>query len=1097
MTSSNQSSKSENSYSKPFEIYQYASLGGIIKVRFKLENGKPVRLGDGTYGAVYEGLGQNKNLAIKVLYDNERMRPRRLSDIDIVPDIVTSLISESKLNDHLDVNQVLDLIKSHNGPDFTLLETIENKYKKTEKEISPDEWKALAPRVKEMLQQLTRIMNSSAVYRFESESMATKFLQDSNERRGFGREITGLVEVWGRNEKFTALLSEGCPLDNIREYFEGTDQSIKYSNYVLVMDKYDFSLKDLLERPYNSLGISLASNNEHHSAQSGYEILKGLPHDLRAREALIMLKDVTHGLYLLHNVDYGGPFFHLDIKPGNIMIRVNDANKIDTALADLGNLPLLNQPPQVNGGKPIIEESEALQPRLFLGSAEAPAGHDYAPGTHHYRSPEQKYYMDVANVQVAHGTPEEFQEMIADQDKGKIGENETGSLKNNIDESQQVNNEPSAGELNNSSNAQLESNSSESKKSGEKEVCLIVKDPKFENTLIERGDVVIFSKDSQRRPFVIDETSPNKNGSFRIYTLSVAPNPDDLVIAEDDKTQVEFYKKQKYRTDLFGIGAVAFDIMTAGRSPEKFYESIRKFESLSIEEIIKQYETLSRGEVEGENLDLAEIFAPFRDDNNTKRYPEKDIIEFILKCMLYQSKGTFYDEHKEHPKKASSAVKEKVEELLEIYKSNLQPSFIRTDESILIHRSASPNIEKTENVKLLSHEISRLQGLSAWPVTENTNNKSIIAANRLLYGCYYLLRVYDFIRQKVSPSASPLPPYFQQILPSYITSEKEGIGVKLRFDSAPIRQDRQDFLVRELRDNHLDQVIRSPSNPFVPNLFAQTRRKIRLIANSQQGHSDEDTIKFTYRFRDAATFHTNVSSGDWIVKGAGLWEITDPVTNNELTLNKKEFETDKSFEFSPNGYIDCTYFSAFDPLKYYLEMLGVYVYHLIFVYSPLTTTTRDRVDIRALLNAFEISDRSIHIQEPVKLTNKKSQPGNDLEYVYSRYVYLYLRLILHESENSFYRQVKDDTKHHQVSNENENNGSNGFNLKSVTDYAQDLYAEIQRLMNRDEKESFTDYPNPPITDLDNADTKRMIDDLIKDPFDIERAIKRQGLIAYE
>ncbi len=49
-------------------------------------------------------------------------------------------------------------------------------------------------------------------------------------------------------------------------------------------------------------------------------------------------------------------------------------------------------------------------------------------------------------------------------------------------------------------------------------------------------------------------------------------------IKDGEQTQVIFLKRQEYRTDLFGVGAIAFDLISCGRSSERFYESIRRFE---------------------------------------------------------------------------------------------------------------------------------------------------------------------------------------------------------------------------------------------------------------------------------------------------------------------------------------------------------------------------------------------------------------------------------------------------------------------------------------------------------------------------------------
>jgi hypothetical protein len=42
----------------------------------------------------------------------------------------------------------------------------------------------------------------------------------------------------------------------------------------------------------------------------------------------------------------------------------------------------------------------------------------------------------------------------------------------------------------------------------------------------------------------------------------------------DQRTQAVIYKNQGLRTDLFGFGAIVYDLLTCGKSPERFYNNL-------------------------------------------------------------------------------------------------------------------------------------------------------------------------------------------------------------------------------------------------------------------------------------------------------------------------------------------------------------------------------------------------------------------------------------------------------------------------------------------------------------------------------------------
>jgi hypothetical protein len=127
-------------------------------------------------------------------------------------------------------------------------------------------------------------------------------------------------------------------------------------------------------------------------------------------------------------------------------------------------------------------------------------------------------------------------------------------------------------------------------------VLLDVRDPKFSGSFIEKGDSVLFSRDKSRIRHIIQDIVP-----------STATTPTRVQIAarfdqsqDGEQTQAIFLKCQEYRTDLFGVGAIAFDLISCGKSSERFYESIRRFEfdgsgRGSVESTIGKYRRVKDG----------------------------------------------------------------------------------------------------------------------------------------------------------------------------------------------------------------------------------------------------------------------------------------------------------------------------------------------------------------------------------------------------------------------------------------------------------------------------------------------------------------------
>jgi serine/threonine protein kinase len=1073
---------------QPSEVIK---ISDDLKISFWLRKDKDKiildKLGDGTYSSVYRGrieTGLPADVAIKLLYDNNAIRPRQISDLNQAE--LDALIDPLAKRHGKDPTKIKEAIVRHRNSGYKLWKKLEEAYKLSgETKSGSDDHD-----FDSFMDDVRVLVSSSAVYRFREERFVTRTLMESSRLRfGVGFDDTkGVVRVLDGTDTFLSAL-ESC--GDLKSYFYEIEP-IKVSNYALVMDLYSFSLKDLLERPV------IREDN-----RTGYEILKTLTHKQRIREALIILKGAADGLEKLHNVqrskDRFDSLFHRDIKPGNIFIKRMSTEEFEVALGDLGNLPYMD------GSYPSAESDNTL--------SRPP---DYAPGTQNYRSPEQKYYMDVADVQVEILPEKDIEnrvrQILSDTTSsvGSASDNDDTMTIANTAEPMNGDDDNAPSRLENTGDdGQRPSNSVPDEGSSEPAECvvLLVRDPKFKNTLIEEDDYIIFSKDNERRHHPIHQYVPlskdrrNNESGYCGFVLDVDPKLTN--IKSDNKTQVEFYKTQSYRTDLFGIGAVMFDMLTVGASPEQFYESIRKYEGQSIDTIVNRYDTLTRGELEGDNPDFIEIFRPFRHHNDLLNpYPDKEIIEFILKCMLYQSEGTFYQENIKEPRQASKALSSRMEKLRVQHTRDYQN--LSENESILIHRPKflPPPGDVGQLIKF-NQRIGELQGLMPWPVYEQLST-SLMVANRLMYGVYYCWRVVDLVRDVIQGGNQPNGEgmehgigqkqdadslHLRQILPTSIWLQfDEGKSKPAQLALTALFID----LMTGLRENRLELLIRSGSNSFVPNEIASMRRDIRLLRSRDAGTRNDQRVTCKYRFRDSAIVSRDVSQGDWIVVGNQLWTIIDKLPG------RNELEIEWSPDFGGEGYsaedlfkdgskpIDATYFSRIDPLKYYLEMLGLYLQQLVFTYSPITTTTRDRVDIRALLRAFEIGPR-------FRIYPLNLKPECELREIYERCVHMLTQLTLHEADDSYY----------DIIIRKKNSTSNGISQLDATMFNQiqrdayNLYESVMKMLNitdcvPEDHPKLIKSPEGLPSGFDD-----MVDKLTHIPIDIEKIIKRSGLIEGE
>ena len=177
---------------------------------------------------------------------------------------------------------------------------------------------------------------------------------------------------------------------------------------------------------------------------------------------------------------------------------------------------------------------------------------------------------------------------------------------------------------------------------GGQRLVLHTVDMKFRDTLMEGNDIAVFSKDGEQKGYqVVEVEHLGSNGSKII--LKAARETE----FEDERTQVMFYKKPSLRTDVFGLGALLFDLLTVGRSAEGFYDHLRPFDRsgdtgvTSVEALIDRYRAASSAT--STSADMVPLFEQVRDHVHG-RFPSDGIVAILFRCMLSRKSDSYYEQ---------------------------------------------------------------------------------------------------------------------------------------------------------------------------------------------------------------------------------------------------------------------------------------------------------------------------------------------------------------------------------------------------------------------------------------------------------------------
>lgn len=684
--------------------------------------------------------------------------------------------------------------------------------------------------------------------------------------------------------------------------------------------------------------------NEKIYEMKGYEILENMNFGYAVAEMMPYLIDIAVGLDTLHQCKLR----HLDLKPANIFIRELGGD----IQAAIGDLSFLNQ---------------AIEPEIIpnpLSGREA----DLPLGTRHYRSPEQKDHFDVADVEVTKD------------DRG---------------------------------------------------IKLIINDRKFKDTIIEENDLLRFSK-NQKNIYTIKSKKIINSDYCEIRIQQLYPNldrPSELAI--DKKTQVFFEKIQGYRTDLFGFGAIIYDLLTCGESPENFYEKIRIYDrennfqddNSNTTKIMQDFEKVSN--YQSNEPSLIQIFDSFRLKNNPAIYAPPEIVKLIVECMLYKDQGNFYFRNLKESGQSHKTMKTVWEELL-----NLTDN-INGDERFKVRRRKAQN-------NLYSKEVGEIKNISSNYFQEEIKKIRQQPKDKLLFrlqkGIWYLNSFADIIINKLQKNDF----YIADLNPKNILQSMVNSNIEFNL---PIYDNKEKYQKDLKRDFVYTKFSNDIKNFYVPDFIVFMRREIELSSINKFIPPDDNTdsdgsnnqlkqVKFTgkYLFLDSSIYGNHVCKGDWIVIKSSnldnnkLFRI-DNVDNESKTITFTSIDKYSVNDFPEEKDLTkfgIVFYKKFSIEQYYLYMIGIYLYHLFFIgidgnnYSRpiLANILNENCQYVNNIKEIEIDKNKINQEQWFDWT--KNKLSKDLQKIVNSLVIMYLRLTFSESKNSFYTLYSKKEKDHSI-----------------------------------------------------------------------------------
>ena len=407
-----------------------------------------------------------------------------------------------------------------------------------------------------------------------------------------------------------------------------------------------------------------------------------------------------------------------------------------------------------------------------------------------------------------------------------------------------------------------------------------------------------------------------------------------------------FLKRQEYRTDLFGVGAIAFDLISCGKSSERFYESIRRFEfdgsgRGSVESTIGKYRRVKDGLAD--EPELIHIFEPFRRGSD---YAPEAFVELILRCMLYKADKTFYA-----PYEAQLPTPEQINDAAFVRGSPQQGDHERAR----LHRQRTGLQEQRVRARQPAGDAEAAEAAhdARWIGSRRSSiacrNPSYDWKLRLAQGAYYYEKLATLVQDRTKAADRP---FLYQMLPAgirWLPGKRTGavpvriLGVHQR--SATTRTISSRVTWTRCSDGHPS--VRAESVAFARREVMLTRLGRRRRRRAPKGE------RCALRFLDAASYGSR-AAGDWIVYRTldderHLWQIVetlDSVGRDHIVVSPVGRGSPGTVRRGHEPQIEALYYSRIVPARYYLDVLGLYLLNFLVANSSITTNNREKIERR-------------------------------------------------------------------------------------------------------------------------------------------------------
>jgi hypothetical protein len=405
-------------------------------------------------------------------------------------------------------------------------------------------------------------------------------------------------------------------------------------------------------------------------------------------------------------------------------------------------------------------------------------------------------------------------------------------------------------------------------------------------------------------------------------------------------------------------------MITAGRSPERFYNLIGAEDTPDndVPTILEKYRGVTT--FSAKDPRYLSVFEVFRLDPD--QYAPHDIVELILKCMLYRAKGTLYDAHVRTVKgiDESAAIRAAIIKLNELERK--YPALrVRSENPLISGNEVPPQL----TTSVFRDEIAKTLGL---------HNRSLLL--RIATAAIWFDQLVRLVARNVAEKDNGFF-FFAELTPENVSIS----GTTLEFTTR-IYERYEEYTEDLENDAVYIKVLFDNSNPFAPvDVLENMRRTITL--RRRNGDESSSEPRWSYEFKTASPLGDNVEPGDWVLfPGKKLAKVKE-VDQGSLVLEKlwqDEAEEDKDAW-------TCVYYRNIDYISYYIDVLSAYLYQLFFAGMDANTISEPRsiASLKAQLRANPSLIQNLHTVVGSSIDRHvHQQRGADLQ----RLIGLYRRL---------------------------------------------------------------------------------------------------------